>query len=100
MKRIFLIAIAIITLTQPLFAQTKTLSTDERMKWWREARFGMFIHWGVYAQMAGVYKGHEQARGGAEWILNRMKVPVSEYKAIAKQFNPIKYNPDAWVKMA
>ena len=76
------------------------ISQDEKMKWWREARFGMFIHFGVYAQMAGEYKGHQQARGGAEWIMNRMKVPVSEYKEVAKQFNPVKFNADEWVKMA
>jgi alpha-L-fucosidase len=98
MKRIFLFAVTFTCITQSLFAQQ--LSKDERMKWWREARFGMFIHWGVYAQMAGVYKGHEQARGGAEWILNRMKVPVAEYKEIARQFNPTNYNADEWVRMA
>lgn len=73
---------------------------DQKMEWWREARFGMFIHFGVYAQMAGEYKGHQQARGGAEWIMNRMKVPVAEYKAMAKQFNPVKFNADEWVRMA
>lgn len=70
------------------------------MKWWREARFGMFIHWGVYAQWAGVYHGHHQARGGAEWIMNRCKIPVAEYQEKAKSFNPVQYNPDAWVKLA
>jgi alpha-L-fucosidase len=60
----------------------------------------MFIHWGVYAQFAGVYKGHEQRRGGAEWIMNRSKIPVAEYQEMAKSFNPVKYDPDAWVKMA
>ena len=73
---------------------------DQRMKWWREARFGMFIHWGVYAQWGGVYHGHNQARGGAEWIMNRCKIPVAEYQERAKSFNPTEYNPDAWVKMA
>ncbi|MBB2145126.1 alpha-L-fucosidase [Pedobacter sp. LMG 31464] len=73
---------------------------DKKMEWWREARFGMFIHFGVYAQMAGEYNGHQQARGGAEWIMNRMKVPVAEYKSMAKQFNPVKFNADQWVKMA
>lgn len=73
---------------------------DKRMKWWREARFGMFIHWGVYAQWGGVYHGHNQARGGAEWIMNRCKIPVAEYQERAKSFNPTQYNPDAWVKMA
>lgn len=73
---------------------------DVRMKWWREARFGMFIHWGVYAQWGGVYHGHHQARGGAEWIMNRCKIPVAEYQEKAKSFNPVQYNPDAWVKLA
>ena len=76
------------------------LSKDERMQWWREAKFGMFIHWGVYAQWAGVYKGHEQLKGGAEWIMNRSKIPVSEYQEMAKKFNPIQFNAEDWVKMA
>jgi len=87
---------------QPIWAQKlETLKEKEkRMQWWTEARFGMFIHWGVYAQFAGVYKGHEQARGGAEWIMNRCKIPMAEYQAEAKKFNPIHYNADDWVRMA
>lgn len=77
-----------------------TLTRDQRMQWWRDARFGMFIHWGVYAVLGGEYKGHQQAHGGAEWIMNRMKIPVAEYRAVAKRFDPVKYDPDAWVKMA
>ncbi|NQX53315.1 alpha-L-fucosidase [Pedobacter panaciterrae] len=100
MRRIlFLITLALLFLGQTGYSQ-KQLSKDERMKWWREAKFGMFIHWGVYAQFAGVYKGHEQLRGGAEWIMNRSKIPVAEYQEMAKSFNPVKYDPDAWVKMA
>lgn len=78
----------------------KVESHDQRMEWWRDARFGMFIHWGVYSVLAGVYDGHHQARGGAEWIMNRMKIPVSTYQAYARQFDPVKYDPDKWVKMA
>lgn len=100
MRRIlFSITLALLFLGQTGYSQ-KQLSKDERMKWWREAKFGMFIHWGVYAQFAGVYKGHEQLRGGAEWIMNRSKIPVAEYQEMAKSFNPVKYDPDAWVKMA
>jgi alpha-L-fucosidase len=100
LKRKILLAItAIIILTQPVFSQ-KSLTKDERMAWWRDAKFGMFIHWGVYAQFGGVYNGHEQRRGGAEWIMNRSKIPVAEYQAMAKSFNPVKYNPDDWVRMA
>ena len=85
--------------TQLTYGQ-HAVSKDERMAWWREAKFGMFIHWGIYAQFAGVYRGAEQRRGGAEWIMNRSKIPVSEYQEMAKSFNPTKYDADAWVKMA
>ena len=83
-----------------LKVSAQQLPKEERMKWWREARFGMFIHWGVYSQWAGEYKGHQQARGGAEWIMNRCKIPVAEYQERAKEFNPVNYDPDEWVRMA
>jgi len=67
---------------------------DARMAWWREARFGMFIHWGVYAVPAGTYED-KQIKGIGEWIMNRGKIPVATYKAYAKQFNPVKYDPEA-----
>ena len=98
MKKICFVLWVFACTVQSGFSQE--LSKDERMKWWREARFGMFIHWGVYAQWGGVYHGHQQARGGAEWIMNRSKIPVAEYQQKAKEFNPTKYDPDAWVKMA
>lgn len=98
MKKKYLLLIAFGLMA--VFVSAQQLPKDQRMQWWREARFGMFIHWGVYAQFAGVYQGHEQLKGGAEWIMNRSKIPVDEYQAMAKQFNPVKYNADAWVKMA
>lgn len=87
-------------LIQWTFPQETKEERDQRMKWWREARFGLFIHWGVYSVLGGVYKGHKQAHGGAEWIMNRCKIPVAEYQQYAKQFNPVDYDPSAWVKMA
>jgi alpha-L-fucosidase len=77
----------------------QTSAANDRMQWWREARFGMFIHWGVYAVPAGIYKGQKINRIG-EWIMNRGKIPVAEYQQFAKEFNPVKYDPDAWVRMA
>ena len=77
----------------------RTVTRDERMAWWRDARFGMFIHWGVYAQLAGVYDGHPIGHA-AEWIMNRGKIPVADYQQVAHQFNPVRYDPDAWVRMA
>lgn len=72
---------------------------DARMKWWREAKFGMFIHWGVYSVPAGEYKG-KRIGGIGEWIMHNARIPVAEYKEFAKQFNPVKYDPEEWVKLA
>ena len=72
---------------------------DARMKWWRESRFGMFIHWGVYAVPAGTYDG-KQIPGIGEWIMRRGKIPVERYRKYAAEFNPVKYDPDAWVRLA
>src|SRR5512140_2618525 len=81
------------------YANETPAQRDARMKWWREARFGMFIHWGVYSVPAGTYKG-QQVKGIGEWIMNRGKIPVDEYRAYAKEFNPVKYNADEWVRLA
>src|SRR5689334_12897215 len=72
---------------------------DARMKWWREARFGMFIHWGVYSVPAGTYHGKRIPNIG-EWIMNTAKIPCAEYQQFAKQFNPVKYDADEWVRTA
>lgn len=83
-------------------AAQRAESRDEkaaRMAWWREARFGMFIHWGVYSVPAGVYHG-EPVSGIGEWIMHAAKIPAAEYRQYASQFNPVKYDPDAWVRLA
>ncbi len=81
------------------YADETVAERDARMAWWRTARFGMFIHWGVYSVPAGNYKETQIGEIG-EWIMNVAKIPVSEYKAYAKQFNPVKYDPDSWVRLA
>ncbi|MBS0031271.1 alpha-L-fucosidase [Chitinophaga sp. 22321] len=98
MKKGLLSLVALLIPASILLAQT-SLTHDQRMQWWRDARLGMFIHWGDYAQLAGNYKGQQVGRGG-EWIMNRGKIPVLEYQQYAKQFNPVKYDADAWVKTA
>lgn len=72
---------------------------NERMKWWRNARFGMFIHWGVYSVPAGTYK-NERIEGIGEWIMHHAEIPVKEYRRFAKAFNPTEYDPERWVKLA
>ncbi len=76
-----------------------TLSKEKRMEWWHEARFGMFIHWGLYAVPAGEWKG-EKVSGIGEWIMERAKIPVSEYEPLAGQFNPVKFDAEQWVQIA
>jgi len=76
-----------------------TAQRDQRMKWWREARFGMFIHWGLYAVPAGEYKGQRSERIG-EWIMEWANIPRAEYEKFAPQFNPVKFNAREWVRIA
>lgn len=71
----------------------------DHLGWWREARFGMFIHWGLYAVPAGVWKG-KQIPGIGEWIMFRDRIPVEEYGKLAKKFNPVKFNAREWVSLA
>ncbi|HET6246717.1 MAG TPA: alpha-L-fucosidase [Tepidisphaeraceae bacterium] len=81
------------------YANETPAQRDARMKWWREARFGMFIHWGVYSVPAGTYDG-KQIGGIGEWIMNHGKIPVARYREYAKQFDPEKFNADQWVSIA
>jgi alpha-L-fucosidase len=69
------------------------------MQWWRDARFGMFIHWGLYAIPAGTWEG-KQVGGIGEWIMNSANIPVDKYEQLAKQFNPVKYDAAQWVRIA
>jgi alpha-L-fucosidase len=72
---------------------------DARMQWWREARFGMFIHWGLYSIPAGTWNG-QQIAGIGEWIMNNASIPVAEYKALAPQFNPTSFSARDIVALA
>ena len=63
----------------------------KRLKWWQEARFGMFIHWGIYAVAEGRWKGRHYARRPGEWIMHSAKVPVKEYACLSEEFNPVKF---------
>ena len=80
-------------------AEETKAQRDARMAWWREAKFGMFIHWGVYSVPAGFYHG-KPVPGIGEWIMNRGKIPMAEYQPFAKEFNPVKFNAEEWVKIA
>ena len=83
----------------PKQIESFTKNRDERVSWWREARYGMFIHWGVYAELAGEWKG-KRINGPGEWIMYNAKIPVNEYEKMAADFNPVKFNAEEWVKIA
>ena len=72
---------------------------DARMAWWRDARFGMFIHWGLYAVPAGEWDGREVG-GIGEWIQHIGQIPIAEYEPLVDQFDPVEFDADAWVQLA
>jgi alpha-L-fucosidase len=72
---------------------------EKRLEWFREAKYGLFIHWGLYALPAGEWNG-KRSLGLGEWVMFRSTVPVKEYERLAGRFNPVKFNADEWVKLA
>lgn len=72
---------------------------EARIEWWREAKFGMFIHWGIYSLPGGEWKG-KVVSGYAEHLMRKEKISRKEYLELAHQFNPVKFNADEWVKQA
>ena len=72
---------------------------NNRMLWWKEAKFGMFIHWGLYSIPAGIWNGQE-VRKYAEWIMAYGNIPKIEYSSLASQFNPSAFYPKHWISLA
>lgn len=109
-KRNLYLFFIILFLSSPVFSQKRNnLSLDpQKAEWFKEAKFGMFIHWGLYSLLEGSYNGHTLpdttfANGKswyAEWIQMRLEVPSKEYKALAQKFNPVNFDADAWIKEA
>ncbi len=70
-----------------------------RMQWWKDAKYGMFIHFGLYSILGGEYNG-EVTPKIAEWIQNTLKIPLADYKKLMEKFNPQQFNADEWVSIA
>jgi alpha-L-fucosidase len=90
--------------TQPVNIETE-ISVQNEVKeqpldWFREAKFGMFIHWGPYSGLAGEWKGQKQTENQAEWIMKYLKIPVNEYREMAHKMNPVIFNAKEWVQLA
>lgn len=89
-----ILVIAILLFCQLTYAQKKIWDETEeqkkaRMEWWVEARFGMFIHWGLYAQAAR-----------HEWVMKKEKISLEDYQKYFEVFNPDLFNPGEWAKKA
>ncbi|MGB7212716.1 MAG: alpha-L-fucosidase [Gemmatimonadales bacterium] len=80
-----------------LWATILPAPADDRMAWWRDARFGMFIHWGLYSVLAGSWGGRDDY---AEWIRNNAHIPIGEYDKLVGRFDPTLFDPDKWATMA
>jgi alpha-L-fucosidase len=72
---------------------------DARLAWWRDARFGMFIHWGIYSLPAGEWEG-KNTGGYAEHLMRKAKIPRATYLELAHHFDPLKFDADKWVQAA
>jgi alpha-L-fucosidase len=71
---------------------------DRRLQWWRDARCGCFIHWGVYSGPGGEWKG-QPFRGYAEHLMRIEKIPLAEYKTeVVAKFNPTQFDAEEWVQ--
>lgn len=95
---IFLLLMCVLSISKTSIAQSDTSGNTQRLKWWQDAKFGLFLHWGLYSVPAGDWNGY-RAKGN-EYIMLYQKIPLKTYGKIAEEFNPVKFNADEWVKMA
>jgi alpha-L-fucosidase len=81
-------------------APAAEMPREQRIEWWRDARFGMFIHWGLYSIPGGTWKDKVRDSGYSEWIMFDEKIPAKEYEQLAAQFNPVKFDAKEWTAIA
>jgi alpha-L-fucosidase len=94
-----------IALTEEWKAMNSSAAKQKGRDLFNENKYGMFIHWGLYSTLGGVWKGETMEDGGkgpavAEWIMRRKEIPRAEYAELAKDFNPQQFDADEWVAIA
>ncbi|MFB9052671.1 alpha-L-fucosidase [Formosa undariae] len=102
LRNMCLLVVIVMLNMGPVLAQAsskKKLSDDERMEWWRDSKFGMFIHWGAYSIIGGE-RGTKIAGGGAEWAMDKLDYTIEDYEKYPEMFDPQLFDADAWVTMA
>lgn len=82
----------------PILMKAQSSVSEKKMEWWKEAKFGMFMHWGLYSQTAGYWNG--KPAKGAEHFMLYERIPWKKYAEIANDFNPVKFDADKWAKTA
>lgn len=101
LKQIIFITTLFILLNSNTSIAQNAVPKDSRMEWWRDATFGMFIHWGLYAIPAGEWNGQTMKKKDiGEWIMHKLNVPIADYEKYAAQFNPTSFDAKAWVALA
>jgi len=86
---LILLTLSFYTYSQQAWKYEPTPENKQTREWFEDARFGLFIHWGVYSQL-----------GDGEWVMNNQKIPIKAYEKLPAFFNPIEFNPKEWVQMA
>ncbi len=81
-------------------APAKDDTYPERMRWFADAKSGMFIHWGLYSIPAGIHWKNPADKGHAEWYVETTHMPMSEYEKFADRFNPVKFDAEKWAQIA
>src|SRR4051794_14509778 len=75
-------------------------AAQDKMQWFRNDKFGMFVHWGPYSLLAGEWKGHKTPAGDeAEWIMQRFNIPVKEYRQMAHGLNPVNFDANRFASL-
>lgn len=102
MRQILLPLLLTLLSMPPAYSAEAPSSHDSRMQWWREARFGMFVHWGLYSGLAGTWEGKAVGtKGGMEWIQQRVKADTDTYaKAAIPLFKPKPGFAREWAALA
>ncbi len=82
-----------------MWAQGSVAKEHPNIQWFKDAKFGLFIHWGLYSQLAGNWNG-KRYYGSGEWIMNQAKIPAATYAKVAADFNPVRFNAEEWASLA